>query len=108
MQLIGNYFHANDTGWNKFGNTLFPYMAGYMLASTSDGWKELGYFDERYVPNDVEDIDLSTTALKLGYNLTSLNLSSIIHKGGQTLKYCSEREKITRINQKKFEVKWMK
>jgi GT2 family glycosyltransferase len=107
-RLVGNYFHPDNTGWNKFGDTLFPYMAGYMLASTSDEWEELGYFDERYVPNDYEDVDISTTAIKLGYKLTSLNLSSITHIGGQTIKYSSEREKITNINKRKFEEKWMK
>jgi GT2 family glycosyltransferase len=107
-RVVGNYFHPDDTGWNKFGDILFPYMAGYMLASTSDGWKELGYFDERYVPNDYEDVDISTNALKLGYKLTSLNLSSIIHKGGQTIKYCNDRLKLTNENKRKFEEKWMK
>jgi hypothetical protein len=56
----------------------------------------------------MEDIDLSTTAIKLGYKLTSLNLSSITHIGGQTIKYGSEREEITKINQRKFGEKWMK
>jgi GT2 family glycosyltransferase len=107
-QLIGNYFHASDTGWNKFADKLFPYMAGYLLASTFDGWDDLEYFDELYVPSDMEDIDLSTTAIKLGYKLTSLNLSSITHIGGQTIKYGAEREAITKINQRKFREKWLK
>jgi GT2 family glycosyltransferase len=106
-QLIGNYFHATDTGWNKFADRLFPYMAGYLLASTSDGWDDLEYFDELYVPSDMEDIDLSTTAIKLGYKLTSLNLSSITHIGGQTIKYGVEREKITNVNKEKFKNKWI-
>jgi GT2 family glycosyltransferase len=107
-QLIGNYFHADDTGWNKFADRLFPYLAGYLLASTSTGWDDLEYFDEQFVPNDYEDIDISTNAIKLGYKLTSLNLSSIVHKGGQTITYGSEREKITNVNKRKFGEKWMK
>lgn len=106
-QLIGNYFHAGDTGWNKFADRIFPYLAGYLLASTFNGWDDLEYFDEQYIPCDFEDVDISTNAIKLGYKLTSLNLESITHVGGQTIKYGSEREKITRINQRKFEEKWM-
>ena len=106
-QLIGNYFHATDTGWNKFGDKVFPYLAGYLLGTTSDTWEYLEYFDERYIPCDFEDVDLSTKALMGDVKLTALNLPGITHIGGQTIKYGLDREKITRINQRKFEEKWM-
>ena len=107
IQLIGNYFHAIDTGWNKFADRIFPHLAGYLLATTSDGWDVLGYLDEQYVPFDFEDVDISTRAIKCGYKLTSLNLPGITHLGGQSIKYGPEREKLTRINQEKFRRKWM-
>lgn len=106
-RLIGNYFHAGDTGWNKFYTHIFPYLAGYLLGATADTWEHLEYFDERYAPCDYEDVDLSTKALMGGVQVTSLSLPGIIHIGGQTIKYGVEREKQTKINQKKFEEKWI-
>ena len=106
-QLIGNYFHVTDTGWNKFSDRIFPYLAGYFLGATADTWEYLEYFDERYAPSDYEDLDISTKALAGDVKLTSLNLPGIIHIGGQTIKYGAEREKQTYINKEKFKNKWI-
>lgn len=107
-QLIGNYFHATDTGWNLFAaDRVFPYLAGYLLASTSDGWDDLEYFDELYVPHIFEDVDISTNAIKLGYKLTSLNIPGIVHLSGKTIIYTEERNALTRANQEKFKQKWI-
>ena len=35
-----------STGWNKFGEKIFPYLEGWLLATTSKGWAELGYFEK--------------------------------------------------------------
>lgn len=104
-RLVGGIIHSHDTGWNKFGKKLFPYVEGWLLATTADGWEELGYLDARYVPNDAEDLDLSTTALSLGYELSTIE--SVVHIGGQSIGYGPEREALTRINIEKFRKKWI-
>lgn len=108
-KLVGGILLAQDTGWNKFGDTVYPYLEGWLLAATSDGWKELGGgFDERYAPSDFEDVDLSTTAISLGYELVPLNSPGLRHLGAQTIKYGEEREARTKINRGKFQEKWAK
>jgi len=106
--LVGNNLLSYYTGWNKFGDRLFPYLPGHFLAATAQGWQELGYFDEAYAPWDYEDMDLSTTAMSFGYGLTPLNNPMIVHCGGGSIGYNPEREAITRRNREYFRRKWMK
>lgn len=108
-RLVGGILLNQDTGWNKFGSKIFPYLAGWLLATTADGWKELGSgFDTRYKFSDFEDVDLSTTALSLGYELVPLNNPGLQHLGGQSIGYNHEREANTKNNQKLFMEKWLK
>lgn len=105
--LIGGRFLDFDTGWNTFGNVTFPYCEGWLLAATKLGWEDLGYFDERYVPNDFEDVDISVTASsKKGYYLLSLPEKDTQHTGAQSIKYSPEREALTKRNREKFRKKW--
>jgi GT2 family glycosyltransferase len=106
--LVGGILYSHDTGWNKMGDKIFPYLEGWLLATTAESWKELGYFDERFTPADFEDVDLSTTAISLGYQLVPLNNPSIEHLGGRTIGYSEARLARTNINKKKFEDKWIK
>lgn len=106
--LVGGVVYTHDTGWNKFGDKIFPYAEGWLLATTAGEWKQLGGFDERYIPSDYEDVDLSTRALQLGYELVPLNNPGLTHLGGRSIGYGPEREAQTKINQKKFEEKWIK
>ena len=106
--LVGGTIYENSTGWNEFDGKIFPYVEGYLLATTYEGWRELGYFDERYAPNDFEDVDLSTTARSLKYNLQKLPDNSVEHIGAQSIPYGDERLEITNVNKKKFEKKWIK
>lgn len=105
--LIGQKLYATDTGWNTFGNRTFHYLEGFFLAASAIAWEDLGYFDRIYVPNDYEDIDLSTEALSKGYQLIPLNFPYIEHKGAGTYGYNPERETITKINREKFRQKWV-
>lgn len=107
--LVGGRLFEVSTGWNDFDGKIFPYLEGWFLATHKSSWEELGYFDERYSPNDYEDIDLSTTALKLGYSLTSLESLSanMYHIGSQSIGYSPERERITQRNRKRFKEKWL-
>ena len=106
--LIGGILYTHDTGWNRFGDKTFSYIEGWLLGLTKSGWEELGNgFDERYAPSDFEDIDLSTTALKFGYELVPLNNPGLHHIGGQSIGYTPARLERTNINKKKFQEKWI-
>lgn len=105
--LIGGRLYTESTGWNKFGDKIFPYVEGWLLATTKDGWKELGGFDEQFAPNDYEDVDLSTTAAHKGFTLCELLYAKVTHIGAQSIGYSSVREELTKKNQKKFEAKWL-
>lgn len=105
--LVGGIAYLSSTGWNNFGDTVFPYLEGWLLATTVENWKELDYFDPRYAPHCMEDVDLSTKALKLGYQLVPLNNVGLVHLAGRTIKYTDERHEQTRINKDKFEEKWL-
>ena len=105
-QMIGGRLLDWDTGWNSFGGQVFPYIEGWLMATTKQGWEEIGYFDERFYPSDMEDIDSSTTALTLGYTLTPLNDERIQHIGAQSIGYNPKREAQTKLNKEKFRKKW--
>lgn len=105
--LIGGVVYRETTGWNQFGNHIFPYAEGWLLCCLKSAWNEFGGFDERYVPNDAEDLDLSTTAVSKGYTLVSLNSPKIRHIGGQTIGYTGIRMELTKRNIEKFRKKWL-
>ena len=105
--IAGGRLLAGDTGWNNFNGRIFPYVEGWLIAASSPAWKELNYFDERYAPNDYEDVDFSTSAIQAGYKLYSLPEGSVEHMGAQTLPYGPARESLTKINQEKFKQKWI-
>lgn len=106
--FVGNKLFFNNTGWNTFDGRTFPYLEGAFLACTSDGWKDIGIFDENYDPFDYEDMDISTTASVKGYKIVPLNNPNIVHQGGGTLGYTPERLAITERNREYFKRKWLK
>jgi GT2 family glycosyltransferase len=108
--LLGGKVYSGSTGWNEFNGRVFPYVEGWLLIATKENWEELGYFDELFAPNDYEDIDLSTTAISLGYALAEITPDAgtvVEHVGAQTISYGDARESITKVNQKNFEAKWI-
>lgn len=106
--FVGNRHIAFDSGWNTFEGKTFDYLEGWLYASTVDGWRDIGYFDEAYSPYDYEDIDICTTAKSKGYKLVSLNNPHLVHMGGQTIGFNPTREAVTRRNQEYFKNKWLK
>jgi GT2 family glycosyltransferase len=105
--LIGGRLIWWDSGWNTFNGTVYPYIEGWLLCMTKEGWKDVGYFDERFAPYDYEDVDLSTSAVEKGYTLLPLEERYTQHIGAQSIQYGSEREAQTQLNGKKFEAKWV-
>jgi len=91
-----------DSGWN-FG---VPYLEGWFLACTKDVWTRLGGFDERYVPADFEDVDLSMTAANKGIPLVQVHVPAAHNHPGRTWSQFSNRESVTRRNQELFKRKW--
>lgn len=105
--LVGGRLLDFDTGWNTFNDRVFPYLEGWLLATTKDAWDELFYLDTQYAPCDMEDVDLSTKALNLGYKLEALPFDMTHHLGGQSIGFNPEREKITIANKERFRQKWI-
>lgn len=105
--LWGGKYLDWDTGWNTFNGQIFPYVEGWLLVTHRENWEDLGYFDERYSPNDMEDVDLSTQAKKLGLGLCTYPEDYVSHIGAQTIGYHSEREELTKRNKIKFYEKWI-
>lgn len=105
--LFGCKLYQQSTGWNEFDGKVFPYVEGWLLGATRDAWNDFGYFDERYSPNDFEDVDLSTTACSKGYVLAKLADGIAEHLVAQSMPYGPERQKITEANREKFRQKWL-
>lgn len=105
--VVGGRLLDFDTGWNQFNGTVFPYLEGWLLAATKGGWEDLEYFDERFAPSDMEDVDLSTKARTQEYTLAAIPSDLTTHLGGQSIGFNPEREKITIANKEKFRQKWM-
>lgn len=106
--VMGGVLYEHDTGWNTFAGRIYPYVEGWFLAVSRDIWKAAAGFDERYAPNDYEDVDFSTYAReKLGCKLMALPLGSVVHMGSQTIGYTDERRYLTEQNMEKFREKWV-
>lgn len=104
--LLGAQLLDFDTGWNRFNDEVFPYLAGWCIACTQQTWQQLGGFDERYIPCDYEDLDLSLTARRQGITCRQIHLP-LEHAFGQTAAQLEGgREAITLKNQKLFKEKW--
>lgn len=104
--LIGNEVIDYDAGWNKFGDIIVPWVNGWFVACTSKVWKSLGGFDPIYGKYTYEDIDLSTRATMMGYDLVAMNSPFLKHIGAQTAGYTPERMKITEHNREVYINKW--
>jgi GT2 family glycosyltransferase len=105
--LVGGILYEHNTGWNTFGDKTFPYLEGWLLATSAENWEELGYLDEPFAPCDFEDVDLSTKALSLGYQLKAIGQGITQHLGAQSIGYSPTREAHTKQNQEIFKQKWL-
>ena len=104
--LYGHQLLDYDTGWNRFGNIIVPYLTGYFLACTKHTWKVLGGFDPRYYPADFEDVDLSFTAIHNGLGLKEIDVPVTHDHFGSTWAQFSNREETTKRNRGLFAQKW--
>lgn len=118
--LVGARLIDWKAGWNEFNfkgkPMIIPYLEGWFLACTLKVWCDLEGFDPIYAPYCMEDVDLSTKAVRKGYSLKLLydNLEAptlganipLRHIGAQTAGYDDSRNNITKENKKKFQKKW--
>lgn len=105
--LYGAEIFDHNTGWNTFRQTgPIPYVAGWCVACTSDIWAIVGPWDERYVPCDYEDIDLSYAAQIAKIPINKLNLPLHHQSGKSASEIPGGRVQVTLANQKRFMDKW--
>lgn len=95
-----------DTGWNKFGNIVVPYIEGWFIACYQEVWEDIGGMDENIKPYDAEDIDFSISARQKGYDLINFDPPYLQHIGGQTLSFNEGRRRITEKNVEYVKNKW--
>jgi GT2 family glycosyltransferase len=113
--LIGGRIVAWAAGWNQFETDdgkpfIIPYCEGWLLACHKEIWDTIGGFDVKsYQKFDMEDVDLSMTALSLGYDLRALSFPPhmLRHISGATIgKLNIDRMAITTRNKEIFIEKW--
>lgn len=104
--LHGPTLYSHNTGWNKFGNYVVPYLEGWCLACYRKTWNEMGGWDaETYYPIDFEDVDISYAFIKSGKRLNVVRVP-LKHIGGGTTGYSEARMVRTRKLGLKFAEKW--
>lgn len=93
LQEAGGIIWNDASGWN-YGRLDDPekaeynyvkeadYISGAAILVFHDIWKELGGFDERYVPAYFEDTDLAFEVRRLGYKVLLQPKSVIVHFEG--------------------------
>lgn len=104
--LFGPEIWENNTGWNTFDLGIIPYVAGWCVIVEAALWGPLCRWDERFVPCDYEDIDLSYQVTRGGGTLTKLSLP-LKHDSGKSAEALpGGRLAVTLANQKRFMEKW--
>ena len=93
LQEAGGIFWNDASAWN-FGNKSDPnlpefnylkevdYISGASILIRSSLWKDLGGFDEEYVPAYCEDSDLAFSVRKAGYKVVYQPKSVVVHFEG--------------------------
>lgn len=105
--LYGPQIFSHDTGWNNFNATgPIPYVAGWCVIAHRELWAKVGPWDERFVPCDYEDMDLSFMAQKMGYPLVKLDLPLKHDSGKSAEKLPGGRLQVTLQNRERFRQKW--
>jgi GT2 family glycosyltransferase len=119
LQDAGGIVFADGSAWNlgrgsKLGDPEFNYVrpvdyctaAG--LATPLGVWRQLGGFDERFVPAYYEDVDYAFAARAAGYEVLIQPASVVIHEEGQShgTDIGSGIKAHQRINRQRFVDKW--
>lgn len=104
--VLGGILYRDTTGWNEFDGCIYPYLEGWLLAFMKIDWEEIGGFDSDFAPHDYEDVDFSTSARNMGFELVQLE-GRYRHLAASTIGYNDERLEITNRNREIFKRKWV-
>lgn len=102
----GNRQNPNDSEFNYVHEA--DYISGAAIMIRTFLWKEIGGFDESFVPAYCEDSDLAFEVRKHGYKVMYQPKSVVVHFEGISngTDLTSGQKKYQVENQKKFYAKW--
>ena len=104
-----NYGHLSDPNDPEYNYVKeVDYISGAAIMIRSVLWKEIGGFDERFVPAYYEDTDLAFEVRKHGYKVMYQPLSVVVHFEGVSNGTDTSvgQKKYQIVNAKKFYDKW--
>ncbi len=119
LQEAGGIFWKDASAWN-YGNRCNPeepeynyvkdadYISGAAIMIRHNLWKEIGGFDETFVPAYYEDSDLAFEVRKHGYRVVYQPLSVVVHFEGVSngTDTSTGQKHYQVVNQEKFYNKW--
>lgn len=119
LQEAGGIVWQDASAWN-YGNRKSPedpeynyvkevdYISGAAIMIRKTLWKEIGGFDERFVPAYYEDTDLAFEVRKRGFKVIYQPLSVVVHFEGVSngTDVESGLKQYQQINYQKFYEKW--
>lgn len=99
------YGSKDDPGNHEYSRSRdTDFISGASIAISTELWRRLGGFDERFAPGYYEDVDLAFRVRTLGYRVVYCSQSSVIHIG--KLSFGSSAQSIAATNRAKFVDKW--